>query len=165
MRLPQTLLLDLFRAYYDARRNKRNTHSQIAFEEHLEYNLFKLYDELSTGTYTISPSICFIITDPVRREVFASHFRDRVVHHLIYRQIYDHLDRHFTHDSYSCRVGKGTHYGIHRLDHFIRSCSHNYSTDAYILKLDIQGFFMHIDKELLKICLKKQLTQRAPQQR
>ncbi|MBP6256883.1 hypothetical protein KA405_04155 [Patescibacteria group bacterium] len=154
------LLLDLFRAYYDARRSKRNTHSQIAFEEHMEANLFALYDELCAGTYTISPSSCFIISDPVKREIFASAFRDRIVHHLLYNQIYDHLDRHFIHDSYSCRVGKGTHYGVKRLDHFIRSCSRNYTTDAYVLKLDIKGFFMHIDKEILKNTLRKQLIKK-----
>ena len=98
-----TLLIDLFVSYYDARRNKRNTINQLIFEEHMEENLFQLYDELIEGTYTISSSICFIIKDPVKREIFASSFRDRVVHHLIYNYLYDHLDRHFIHDSYSCR--------------------------------------------------------------
>jgi hypothetical protein len=31
----------------------------------------------------------------------------------------------------------------------MRSCSLNYSRDAYILKLDISGFFMSIDREIL----------------
>lgn len=157
-----TLLIDLFVSYYDARRNKRNTINQLIFEEHMEENLFQLYDELIEGTYTISSSICFIIKDPVKREIFASSFRDRVVHHLIYNYLYDHLDRHFIHDSYSCRKWKWTHYGIKRLDHFIRSCTVNYSKDAYILKLDIKWFFMNINKELLKQFLKKQYADIDP---
>ena len=36
------LLLDLFEAYYDARRNKRNTHSQLKFELDVEHNLIEL---------------------------------------------------------------------------------------------------------------------------
>jgi RNA-directed DNA polymerase len=31
----------------------------------------------------------------------------------------------------------------------MRSCSENYQRDAYILKLDISGFFMSIDRERL----------------
>jgi len=33
------LLNDIFAAYYDARRNKRNTESQMKFEMNLEHNL------------------------------------------------------------------------------------------------------------------------------
>jgi len=144
------LLFDIFQAYYDARCNKRNTASQLEFEMNFEHELFQLHQELSTWTYKIWPSICFIISDPVKREVFASSFRDRVVHHLVYSYIYDFFDRHFIHDSYSCRIGKWTHYGIRRLDHFLRSCSQNYTRNCYILKLDVQWFFMNIHKEILK---------------
>jgi hypothetical protein len=42
----QKLLYDLFQAYYDARKNKRNTLNQLDFEFNLEENLIKLYDEL-----------------------------------------------------------------------------------------------------------------------
>jgi hypothetical protein len=42
----QQLLYDLFKAYYEARKNKRNTNNQIKFEINLEENLIKLYDEL-----------------------------------------------------------------------------------------------------------------------
>jgi len=152
------LLYDIFQAYYDARCNKRNTISQLEFELDFEHELFQLHEELSAWTYEIWPSICFIISDPVKREVFASSFRDRVVHHLVYNYIYDFFDRRFIHDSYSCRLEKWTHYGIKRLDHFIRSCSQNYTRDCYILKLDIQWFFMNINKEILKQKITEKLT-------
>ena len=74
-----TLLTDLFRAYYDARRNKRNTRSQLRFELNLETNLIHLYHDLRKRKYRPSPSICFVIEDSVKREVFASEFRDRAV--------------------------------------------------------------------------------------
>ncbi len=80
------------------------------------------------------------------------------MHHLIYNYIYRYFDSHFIHDSYSCRIGKGTHYGIKRVNRFIRSCSKNYSHDCYILKLDIKGFFMAIDKEKLKNLLTKSIA-------
>ena len=144
------ILTDLFQAYFDARRNKRNTMNALAFEQHFEEHIFQLYEEIISGNYIPNRSICFIVNQPVKREIFAANFRDRVVHHLIYNYVSSIFEGTFINDSYSCRVGKGTHYGIGRIDHFIRSCSQNYTKDAYILKLDIQGYFMSINLYLKK---------------
>ena len=140
---------DLFIAYFDARNNKRNTINQIAFEKYLETNLFALSEDISEKKYIPRQSICFIINQPVKREIFAADFRDRIVHHFICNYIFPLFEKQFINDSYSCRVGKGTHCGIKRIDHFIRSCSQNYSKACYILKLDIKGYFMAINKTLL----------------
>ncbi|MDY6277803.1 MAG: RNA-directed DNA polymerase [Bacteroidales bacterium] len=87
------------------------------------------------------------------REIIAAQFRDRVVHHLLYNYIYDILVKQFIQDSYSCIKGRGTHYGIERLREKIIRVSKNYSCPCYILKLDIEGYFMHIDRaELLSLC-------------
>jgi RNA-directed DNA polymerase len=145
----EKLLTDIFSAYYDARRNKRNTANALLFEMNFESNLFELYEEIISGHYNICPSICFINFSPVQREIFAASFRDRVIHHLIYNYVYQIFDGTFINDSYSCRKGKGTHYGIKRIDHFIRSCSKNYKKDCYILKLDIRGYFMAKNRLLL----------------
>ena len=159
------LLSDLFRAYYDARRHKRKTHSQLVFEMDLERNIVALYEELRYRTYTPSPAICFIINDPKKREVFASPFRDRVVHHLYYNYIAAYCDRQFIHDSYSCRVGKGTLFGIERLEHHIRSVSRNYTREAYVLKLDLQGYFMSIPRELLREKVQAMMQRVLPETR
>lgn len=142
-------LEEVFHAYYEARRHKRNTASQLAFELNLEENLVALWRELNSRTYTVGTSICFMIKDTVAREVFAADFRDRVVHHLLYGRLSPFFERRFICDSYSCRKGKGTLYGINRLAHHIRSCSCNYTEECYILKLDVRGYFMHIDRRLL----------------
>jgi len=152
------LLTDLFKAYFDARRNKRNSLNQLQFELHYESNLIELYYQILNRTYTIKPSIAFIIRDPVQREIFAADFRDRVVHHLIYNYISPIFERVFINDAYSCRTGKGTSYGIERVQHFIRSCSQNYTRESYILKLDIKGYFMAINKQILFEKVKNTLT-------
>lgn len=123
-----------------------------------ESKIIELRNNLVNGTYVISPSICFIINDPVQREVFAADFRDRIIHHLIYNYIYELFDHHFIYDSYSCRLEKSTHFGIKRIEHFLRSSTQNYSCDAYILKLDIKWFFMHIDKHILFEKIKQKLS-------
>ena len=75
---------------------------------------------------------------PVQREIFAADFRDRILHHLVYNYISPLFEKTFIYDSYSCRLGRGAHFGIQRIDHFLRSCSENYSRACYILKLDIR---------------------------
>lgn len=156
------LLVDLLRAYYDARKHKRNTRNQLKFEVNLEENLVALRDELLAHTYKVGRSTCFIIEDPVKREIFAADFRDRVVHHLVYNYIAPIFERTFITDSYSCRKGKGTLYGVKRLEHHIRTCSQNYTRPCYVMKMDIQGYFMNINRNELLVTVKEELLKFAP---
>lgn len=150
----EQLLTDLYVAYYDARRHKRNKPYQQKFEEYLEENLESLCDELYDRTYRPLPSTCFLISDPKKREVFAADFRDRIVHHLYYNYTHELLERTFIQDSYSCIKGRGTHYGIDRLEQHIRQESQNWQLPCWVLKMDIRGYFMHINRErLLSITL------------
>jgi len=141
--------LDLFNAYFAARRNKRNTYNQLKFEYSYENNLLALNDEIINRKYKQLPEIAFIVNKPVKREIFAADFRDRVVHHLLFGYLNPIMEKYFINDCYSCRKGKGTSYGINRVNNFIRSCSMNYKKDCYILKLDIQGYFMSINRTKL----------------
>ncbi len=154
------ILNDLFSAYYIARKNKRNTINAIKFEKDFEHKLFDLQNSIINRKYKPLPSTCFISEKPEKREIFAADFQDRVVHHLLYNYILPVFEKTFINDSYSCRKGKGTHYGIKRIDKFIRSCSNNYKNDAYILKLDIKGYFMGINKILLYDKVKQELIKR-----
>lgn len=73
---------ELVQAYFDCRKNKRNTKSALEFEQDLERNLNALYDELLSGIYQPGTSICFVITRPKAREVWAADFRDRIIQRL-----------------------------------------------------------------------------------
>jgi RNA-directed DNA polymerase len=139
----------LFDAYYNCRANKRNTINAIAFEVNYEHNLVQLYHDINNGTYTIGKSIAFVVDKPVKREIFAADFRDRIVHHYLINALNPYFETQFIHDSYGCRAGKGTHFGIARVAKFMRQCSLNYTAPCYVLKLDIQGFFMSINKDVL----------------
>lgn len=150
----EQLLADLYQAYLDARRHKRNKPYQQRFEAHLERNLNVLCDALYSRTYKPYPSTCFIITDPKKREVFAADFRDRIVHHLYYNYTHALYERTFIYDTYSCIRKRGTHFGIKRLEQHIRQESQHYMVPCYVLKMDISGYFMHINRQrLLDICL------------
>jgi RNA-directed DNA polymerase len=80
-------LEELFEAYFSFRSNKRKTANAIAFEVDYEHSLVQLHKELNNGTYKIGRSIAFIVEKPVKREIFAADFRDKVVHHLVIGQV------------------------------------------------------------------------------
>lgn len=148
---------DLLKAYRSARKHKANTYAQVDFQYCFGHNFNSLYEEIYTRTYRPGRGICFIIERPIKREVFASPFRDRVVHHLIFNYIAPIFERKMIYDSYSCRVGKGTLMGIERFEHHLRSCTDNFKKNAYILKLDLRGYFMSINKNLLYSIISKTL--------
>lgn len=143
------LLMDLYVAFLCAKRHKGSKPYVKRFERHLMQNLTELRDTLLDRTYKPAPSSCFIIERPKKREVFAAQFRDRVVHHLYYNYTHELYERTFIADSYSCIPGRGTHYGIQRLADHIRRASRNYTKTCYVMKLDIRGYFMHIDRQRL----------------
>ena len=139
----------LFEAYYECRKEKRNTVSALEFEQNLEENMMALYWELRLGTWTPSPATVFAITMPRPREVWAANFRDRIVHHLIYRAIGPMFERAFVHDSCACIKGRGTLYGANRLAGHLRSATQNWTRPAFVLKADIANFFGSIRQDLL----------------
>ncbi|WP_124313758.1 RNA-directed DNA polymerase [Pseudomonas chlororaphis] len=140
---------DLVQAYYDCRRRKRNTASARRYEQDMEINLLELYDDLIAGTYRPGRSICFVVTRPKAREVWAADFRDRIVHHLLYNHIGPRIERSFIADSCACIPGRGTLYAAKRLESKIRSASQNWSKPVYYLKCDLANFFVAIDKQVL----------------
>lgn len=143
------LLYQLHLSYLQARKNKRNTHNQLGFEIDQEKGLLQLAEDIHLRKYAPKPSMAFIIHKPVMREIFAADFVDRVVHHLLYRCIYSIIDQKLINDTYSCRVGKGTLYGINRVKGFVRSCSQNYTKETHILKLDVMAYFMNMHHQLI----------------
>ncbi len=139
----------LVQAYLDCRQHKRSSSSCQAFEAHLERNLCELHHELTSGTYRPGKSICFVITRPKHREVWAAEFRDRVVHHLLYNHIAQRFIAGFVAGSSACIPGRGTLYAAQRLEHGIRSITQNWSEPAFYLKMDLANFFVAIDKHVL----------------
>jgi RNA-directed DNA polymerase len=150
---------DLVQAYLDCRRSKRNKPSAVAFEQRLERNLGELHDELAAGTYRPGRSICFVVTRPKPREVWAADFRDRIVHHLLHNRVAPRFYAGFIADSCACIPGRGTLYAAQRLEAKISSITQNWSRPAHYLKLDLVNFFVSIDKHILRELLAKRITE------
>ena len=150
---------DLVQAYHDCRKSKRNTPNARAFELHQERNLIALYDDLRSGQYAPGKSICFVVTRPKAREVWAADFRDRIVHHLLYNHVSPRFYASFITDSCACIPGRGTLYAANRLESKIRSASQNWSKKTFYLKCDLANFFVSIDKHVLQKQLEKRIAE------
>lgn len=150
----------LVQAYYDCRRHKRTSASALSFERGLENNLMALHERLLDGSYRPGRSVCFAISRPRPREVWAASFTDRIVHHLVYNQIADRFHRSFIADSSACITDRGTLYAAKRLESKVRSQTQNWSRSGYYLKVDLANFFVSIDKRVLWPLLVKQVHER-----
>ena len=156
-------LENLFKAYRECQKGKKNTVNALEFELHREKNLIALLDDLTSRRYEISRHICFIVTVPTPREIFAADFRDRIVHHLLCNEISGLFEAEFIPHSYANRRGKGTHKAVERLRENVRQVKNETGGGQY-LKLDVQSFFRSIDREILFSLVEENITaQTSPQ--
>lgn len=121
----------------------------MAFERGLEEHLFALWDDLCFGLYKHSPYAPFTIFDPKQRTIHKATVRDRVAHQAIVNIIEPYFEKHFIYDSFSCRIGKGTHAAVERLRSFLRSTSLNGTRTVYALKCDVRQFFASVNHQIL----------------
>ena len=157
------LLLELYIAELLARRGgKRKTMDTHGFELNLFENLVRLRDALWSGNYYPNRGTVHVIFDPVQREIFAAPYVDRILHHWIVGTIMKWQDDRLIYDSYSCREKKGTLFGIKRLQHHILSVSQNMKRKAYVVQLDLTGYFMHIKRDVLYELVKTRLDKQFP---
>jgi len=136
-------------------KGKKKRKDVIKFSLNLMDNVFELHKDLVNGKYKHSLYHAFKITDPKARDIHKASVRDRLLHHAIYRILYPYFDKKFIFDSYSCRIGKGTHKAINRFQLLARRSSKNNTKTVWILKCDIKKFFANIDHETLKNILAK----------
>lgn len=142
-------LASLYRGYLDCRRNKTRTLSASEFEVEQEHQLIELLNEIEHRTYAPLPAKAFVITKPDYREIFASAFRDRVVQHWMRLYLEPMLEEQLVTSVFSCRKGKGTFAAQQYVAQMIHDVSEGYTRDCWVMKLDLKGFYMSIDRRLV----------------
>jgi len=128
---------------------KRGRKDVQVFEMNLMKHIFVLHYKLERKTYRHSEYEAFNISDTKPRSIHKATVRDRLLHHAIYQKLYPFFDRTFIADSYSCRIGKGTHKAINRFRAFSYKVSNNHTKTTWVLKCDIRKFFASIDHATL----------------
>lgn len=149
---------NIFQAWSEFQKGKRKKCDVMLFERNLEDNLFDLYKKLKNKTYKHGSYTDFYVTDPKRRHIHKAEVEDRIVHHMLYKYLYELFDKTFIFDSYSCRINKGTHKAVKRLEKYARIVSRNYTINCWTLKLDIKKFFASVDHKILKDLIEKKVT-------
>ena len=71
--------------------------------------------------------------------------------------MYPIFNKSFIYDSYSCRLNKGTHRAVNRLEKFTRIVSRNYTRPCFALKCDIKKFFASVDHQILLGLIEKKI--------
>ena len=136
-------------------RGKKKRKDVAEFSLNFMGNILSLHHELVDKIYRHGGYQAFKVTDPKVRDIHKASIRDRLLHHAIYRILYPYFDRKFIHDSYSCRIDKGTHRAMNRFRNFGWTVSKNNTRTAWVLKCDIRKFFANINHTVLKRILTK----------
>lgn len=147
----------LYQAWNEFKKGKRSREDVQTFERNLEDNLNDLHEALKNKTYHHGKYFSFYVHDPKQRHIHKASVADRVLHHLLYTYLYKHFDKNFIYDSYSCRLDKGTHKGVVRLDQLLRKLTKNYTRGCWVLKCDIKKFFANVNHDILLKLLKRKI--------
>jgi len=146
--------IEVFEAYKRVKRNKGGEGcdgiSLHDFEVHLKCNLYKIWNRLSSGSYMPPPvlRVEIVKSDGGIRPLGIPTVSDRIAQMVIKQRIEPGLDRIFHPDSYGYRSNKSA------LD-AIGTTRQRCWKRAWVLDMDIKGFFDNINHELLMLAVTK----------
>jgi hypothetical protein len=83
-------LLSAWEQFLPGKRKKKDV---IVFQAKLADNITALYTDLENRTYVHGEYSAFNISDPKPRNIHKATVRDRLLHHLIYMELYWYFDR------------------------------------------------------------------------
>ena len=122
----------------------------------------KLSDQLKTGKYKAAPPKKFTITSPKKREVVSVAFRDRVYQRSLADQIvYPCMTKPLLNSNCACQKGKGTDYARNLLKRYVREAYQKHGLDAYVLKIDVKGYYLNIPHKQAEERFKRYLPEWA----
>ena len=151
--------LENFLAAWKEFANGKRTRKDVQeFERNLMDNIISLHQDLATKIYRHAPYHAFDISDPKPRNIHKATVRDRLLHHALYRTLYPFFDKTFIADSYSCRIGKGTHKAMNRFRSLFYIASKNNTRTCWVLKCDIRKFFANINHAVLMEILSEYIS-------
>lgn len=124
------------------------------FEANLQDNLYKLWNRLSSGSYQPPPVLRVEIpkSDGGVRPLGIPTVSDRIAQMAVKLQIEPELESHFHPSSYGYRPEKSAHQAL-------RSAKERCNKRAWVLDMDIKGFFDAIDHGLLMRAVRRHVKE------
>lgn len=140
------------------KRGKMKKFDVMEFERNLEDNIFALHRELANQSYKHGAYKEFHVCDPKHRIIHKATVKDRLVHHMVFKELNEIFDPGFIYHSYSSRNNKGTHLAVRNLYCALRKASRNYTKSVYALKCDIKKFFHSVPHQKLFEMMKNRVN-------
>jgi RNA-directed DNA polymerase len=139
---------NLLSAYYGARKNKRHKRRLQQFELDFEDRLVNIRQCLQDGRYSPKKYHRFLVYEPKTRQISAPAFVDRIVHHAIVSVIEPVFEAKFIENTFACRAGKGTHFGVKQINRCYQTLARDHEI-FFVLKCDIKSYFASINHRIL----------------
>lgn len=141
------LLQDIIASYRLARQGSVKSPDQVEYELHWEGNCIKLCEAINSRTYQPT-AYSFIVTYPKPREIFASDFSTRVLHHYLHERLVPLLENRLSKHTFNNRKGMGTSACQNAVIFDMYEVSNGYTEDAWIIKMDLRGCFPNINQDI-----------------
>jgi len=125
------------------------------FEQDLDNNLYKLWNRLTSGSYHPPPvkRVYIAKADGKERPLGIPTVSDRIAQMVVKLVIEPDLETHFHPDSYGYRPGKSAHQALKKTLERSRQ-------RAWVVDMDIKGFFDNLDHRLMMRAIQKHVPQR-----
>ena len=144
-------------AYKEVCRNTKNKRKVEFFKEYKCIYIYRIYNILKNEKYVVGPYNIFTIYEPKERRIVSQGMVDKVINHLIARQIlYPAILPVLLDFNVASRKDMGMRKGLELYQKY-RHYFSNKHKHYYILKCDISKFFASIDHEILKRKLQKRI--------
>ena len=141
------LLSDIIESYFLSRKNSVKSPDQVEYELHWEGNCVKLRDDINNRTYQPT-AYSFIVTNPKPREIFASDFSTRILHHYLHERLVPLLENRLSKHTFNNRKGMGTSACQDAVISDMYEVSNGYTEDAWVIKMDLSGCFPNINQNI-----------------
>lgn len=125
-----------------------------AFEAKLSDNLYKLWNRMASGSY-FPPAVREVEIpkkDGGKRKLGIPTVSDRIAQMVVKDLLEGRMEQIFHSNSYGYRPGKSAHQALEAVRQNVRDY-------AWVIDLDIKGFFDNIDHELLMLAVDKHVTE------
>lgn len=136
--------------YYEVMRNTKNKRQVYKLQNNAENVIRTIYEELKNERYVVGKYNVFIIYEPKQRTIVSQGMKDKIVNHLIAREIlYPAILPCLLPFNVASRPGMGTKKALEYLERYRRQFAAK-NEKYFMLKCDISRFFLSIDHKILK---------------
>lgn len=136
--------------YYEVMRNTKNKRQVYKLQNNAENVIRTIYEELKNERYVVGKYNVFIIYEPKQRTIVSQGMKDKIVNHLIAREIlYPAILPCLIPFNVASRPGMGTKKALEYLERYRRQFAAK-NEKYFMLKCDISRFFLSIDHKILK---------------